>query len=307
MFTAVFLCFVAVKPCVTHYNLISVANTMSPPSYNDLNSILVPLGIEVGELILTYYRSDLEVETKKDDSPVTLADRAAEKLIIDKLTSCWPDITIVAEEMCAAGHIPEADEMFFLVDPLDGTKEFINKRDEFTVNIALIVNNQPYYGLVLTPALSELFITLSKEKAAYLKFSNQLDQLKLDDKTFDPARFTEITVRDWPENGAVGVVSRSHPDETTADFLKKNNVVDQIAAGSSLKFCQLARGLADIYPRFGPTMEWDTAAGHAVLCSAGGTLVNENGAPFLYGKYEQNYLNGHFIASSKAAFSRIKF
>ncbi|MGH1407568.1 MAG: 3'(2'),5'-bisphosphate nucleotidase CysQ [Rhodomicrobiaceae bacterium] len=280
---------------------------MSHPSFNELNSALVPLAIEVGQLILSYYHSDLEIETKSDDSPVTLADKAAEKIIIEKLTTTWPDITIVAEEMCAAGHIPDVSGTFFLVDPLDGTKEFINKRDEFTVNIALIVNNSPYYGLVLTPALGELFITLSAESAGFLQLHGNLKDLTDEDKIFAPSKFTSISARDWPETGPVGVVSRSHPDETTAAFLKKNNVKDQISAGSSLKFCQLARGLADLYPRFGPTMEWDTAAGHAVLSSAGGALVTGSGDPFLYGKYDRKYLNGEFIASSKEALAKIKF
>jgi 3'(2'), 5'-bisphosphate nucleotidase len=280
---------------------------MPHPSFNELNSALVPLAIEVGQLILSYYHSDLEIETKSDDSPVTLADKAAEKLIIDNLTTSWPDITIVAEEMCAAGHIPDVSGTFFLVDPLDGTKEFINKRDEFTVNIALIVNNSPYYGLVLTPALGELFITLSAESAGFLQLHGNLKDLTDEDKIFAPSKFTSISARDWPETGPVGVVSRSHPDEITAAFLKKNNVKDQISAGSSLKFCQLARGLADLYPRFGPTMEWDTAAGHAVLSSAGGALVTGSGDPFLYGKYDRKYLNGEFIASSKEALAKIKF
>ena len=280
---------------------------MSHPSFNELNTALVPLAIEVGQLILSYYHSDLEIETKSDDSPVTLADKAAEKLIIDKLTTSWPNITIVAEEMCAAGHIPDVNGTFFLVDPLDGTKEFINKRDEFTVNIALIVNNSPYYGLVLTPALGELFITLSAESAGFLQLHGNLKELTDEDKVFAPSKFTSITARDWPETGPVGVVSRSHPDDTTAAFLKKNNVKDQISAGSSLKFCQLARGFADLYPRFGPTMEWDTAAGHAVLSSAGGALVTGSGDPFLYGKYDRKYLNGEFIASSKKALAKIKF
>jgi len=285
---------------------------MSLPSFNELNSALVPLAIEVGQLIIGFYRSDLEIETKSDDSPVTLADKAAEKLIIEKLTSCWPEITIVAEEMCAAGIIPdtnapETNGTFFLVDPLDGTKEFINKRDEFTVNIAMIVNNLPFYGLVFTPALGELFITLSAETSGYLKFNECLEDLSDKDKTFDHSKFTLIKVRDWPSSGPVGVISRSHPDDKTAEFLKKNNVGEQIAAGSSLKFCQLAQGLADIYPRFGPTMEWDTAAGHAVLSSAGGALVTGTGDAFLYGKYDRKYLNGEFVASSKETLSKIKF
>ncbi|GAA6213124.1 3'(2'),5'-bisphosphate nucleotidase CysQ [Hyphomicrobiales bacterium 4NK60-0047b] len=285
---------------------------MSLPSFDDLNSALVPLAIEVGQLILSFYNSDLEVKTKSDDSPVTLADQAAEKSIIETITSCWPHITIVAEEMCAAGIIPDTNDpetngTFFLIDPLDGTKEFINKRDEFTVNIALIVDNTPYYGLVLTPALGELFITLSEERSGYLQFSKKLGELSRDDKIFDQEKFAPILVRDWPSPGPVGVVSRSHPDDITVEFLKKNNVVEQIAAGSSLKFCQVARGIADIYPRFGPTMEWDTGAGHAVLCSAGGTLVTGSGEEFLYGKYDRNYLNGDFVACSKKELSKIKF
>lgn len=295
------------RPVRLFFNFFFGPRFMPHPSFNELNSALVPLAIEAGQLILSYYHSDLKIETKSDDSPVTLADKAAEKIIIEKLTSCWPNTTIVAEEMCAAGHIPDTNGTFFLVDPLDGTKEFINKRDEFTVNIALIVNNLPCYGLVLTPALGELFITLSAESAGFFKLNKNLKDLSEEDKVFDSSKFTPIFVRDWPETGPVGVVSRSHPDDTTAAFLKKNNVRDQISAGSSLKFCQVARGLADLYPRFGPTMEWDTAAGHAVLSSAGGALVTGTGDPFLYGKYDRKYLNGEFIASSKETLEKIQF
>lgn len=280
---------------------------MSVPSHSELNAALVPLALDVGNLILEYYNTDIEISKKSDDSPVTLADREAEKLIIETLEAKWPDLPIVAEEMCAAGDIPKVEGNFFLVDPLDGTKEFINKRDEFTVNIALIANNHPFYGLVLTPALGELFITFSSTEAGYKKYSNGIETLSEDMKAFEPSHFTPITVRDWPLSHPVGVISRSHMDEETAAFLNKNEVSNRISAGSSLKFCQLSQGLADIYPRFGPTMEWDTAAGHSILCAAGGKLVDGNGEPFLYGKYECNYLNGNFVAAAKNSFDKIKF
>lgn len=281
--------------------------TMSVPSHSELNAALVPLALDVGKLILDYYNTDIEVSKKSDDSPVTLADREAEKLIIKTLEANWPNLPIVAEEMCAAGDIPKVEGNFFLVDPLDGTKEFINKRDEFTVNIALIVNNHPFYGLVLTPVLGEIFITLSSSEAGYKKYSNGIETLSDDMKAFEPSHFTSITVRDWPETEPVGVVSRSHMDEETAAFLNKNEIFSRVSAGSSLKFCLLSQGLADLYPRFGPTMEWDTAAGHSILCAAGGKLVNGQGEPFLYGKYEQKYLNGNFVAGAENSFERIKF
>lgn len=280
---------------------------MPVPSHSELNAALVPLALDVGNLILEYYAGDVEISRKSDDSPVTLADREAEKLIIETLEAKWPDLPIVAEEMCAAGDIPKVEGNFFLVDPLDGTKEFINKRDEFTINIALIANNHPFYGLVLTPALGELFITLSSTEAGYKKYSNGIETLSEDMKAFEPSHFTPITVRDWPSTDPVGVISRSHMDEETAAFLNENKVSNRISAGSSLKFCQLSQGLADIYPRFGPTMEWDTAAGHSILCAAGGKLVDGNGEPFLYGKYERKYLNGNFVAAAKNSFDKIKF
>lgn len=278
---------------------------MSLPTYDELNSVLVPLAAKAGRLILEFYNTDLQVDKKNDDSPVTLADQAAEKLIIDELQRVWPEITIVAEEMCAAGHIPESSDLFFLVDPLDGTKEFINQRDEFTVNIALIVNGSPYYGIVLAPALGEVFISLDTDRAGYAKLNFSLTNAPSSDFGFVADDFETIAVRDWPLTGPVGVVSRSHPDDKTAEFLNKNNVQERIASGSSLKFCQIARGAADIYPRFGPTMEWDTAAGHAVLSSAGGLLINEKKENFQYGKYNTRYLNGEFIACSKEKIEEI--
>lgn len=277
------------------------------PPYAELNRVLVPLAIETGRIVFEFYNTDFKVQHKNDKSPVTDADHAAEAYILDGLNKHWPQITVVAEEMCAGGIIPAATDLFFLVDPLDGTKEFINKRDEFTVNIGLIVNGAPYYGVVFAPALGDLYVSLSGAKAghAFIEPANLVDGSAETD--FDKTDFQEITTRDWGSAELGAVVSRSHMDEKTAEFLRNNNISDEISSGSSLKFCKIAAGAADIYPRFGPTMEWDTAAGHGVVCAAGGIVVDGSGQPFRYGKDEAGYLNGDFVACAKSALKNIKF
>lgn len=281
---------------------------MDIPSHHDLTRVLLPLAVAAGNLILEYYHTDFEVESKADDSPVTKADQAAETLILKNISTHWPEIPIVAEEMCAAGTVPQGGSCFFLVDPLDGTKEFIKKRDEFTVNIALIHNGAPVFGVVFAPALGDVYISLETTKAAMLSLDDPFDGDQVADLfARDALDFERITVRDWPDSQATAVVSRSHIDEQTIDFLKKNGISERAPSGSSLKFCLLANGKADIYPRFGPTMEWDTAAGHAVLLAAGGTLVDQNGAPFTYGKFTQNYRNSGFIAGTKEILQKIKY
>ncbi len=272
---------------------------MTIPQITELNRVFVPLSVEVGRLIMDFYNSGFEVEFKADDSPVTAADQAAEREIVNSLETHWPLIPIVAEEMCAAGIMPEASEIFFLVDALDGTKEFVQKRDEFTINIALIAGGTPYYGLVYTPARGELFICLDEKMAGYCLVPPEVRDNGHAQFVFEADKFEKISVRDWPVTGPVAAVSRSHMDEDTTRFLKQNNVDESCTAGSSLKFCLLARGQADLYPRFSPTMEWDTAAGHAVLLAAGGELLDMEGAPFLYGKFEQGYRNGGFFAAQK--------
>lgn len=280
---------------------------MTIPSYAELNRVLVPLAIETGRIVYEFYNADFNIQHKNDKSPVTDADHAAEAYIIERLAKHWPEITVVAEEMCAGGTIPPATDIFFLVDPLDGTKEFINKRDEFTVNIGLIVNGAPYYGVVFAPALGDLYVSLECEKAghAFIDPAHLTEGTAVTD--FDKTEFKEISTREWGTVGLGAVVSRSHMDEKTAEFLRNNNISDEIASGSSLKFCKIAAGAADIYPRFGPTMEWDTAAGHGVVCAAGGIVVDGQGKPFKYGKDTAGYLNGDFVACAKSGLENIKF
>ena len=245
----------------------------------ELIEILRVTAINAGEKILEIYNSDFEVITKDDDSPVTLADQAAEAIITPVLQGIWPDVPVVAEEAAAAGDIPDVgDGPFWLVDPLDGTKQFVGRKDEFTVNIALIEDRIPLLGVVYVPVFGDMYIGSP--------FGATLSQ--------NGGPVEPISVRDCPADGPVAVASRSHRTPETDAFLEKIGATDTVSTGSSIKFCIVARGQADVYPRFGPTMEWDTAAGHAVLDAAGGQLTDEHGEPFLYVK--KDFRNGNFVA-----------
>ncbi len=242
---------------------------------------LIPVIRQAGDVILDIYRTDFEVRGKDDSSPVTEADEKAEALILPALAVLLPGVPVVAEEAVAAGHIPEVGERFWLVDPLDGTKEFINRNGEFTVNIALIENGQPVLGVVLAPALGRLFGG-AVGTGAWIE----------DDDGRRP-----IHVRTPPEAGVTVVASRSHGDATALDaFLAPYTVAELRSAGSSLKICLVAAGEADLYPRLGRTMEWDIAAGHAVLAAAGGVITTINGVPLGYGK--PGFDNPHFVAKA---------
>ncbi|KQQ79039.1 3'(2'),5'-bisphosphate nucleotidase CysQ [Aureimonas sp. Leaf324] len=266
---------------MTHRPTVSSAR---PPL--DLDALLEPLcalALEAGACILRHYRPDVAVVTKGDGSPVTQADGEAEAIILEGLARLAPDIPVVAEEEAAAGRCPDASARFFLVDPLDGTREFITGNGEFTVNIALIESGVPVLGVVYAPALGRLFA--GGPEGAWCR--NGEDGR-------DPMR-----VRAAP--GPLTVVgSRSHGSAETADFLERLPVAGFAACGSSLKFCMLAAGEADFYPRFGRTMEWDTAAGDAILRAAGGCVTTCDGQPLRYGKRQQahdaDFANPHFLA-----------
>lgn len=234
---------------------------------------------EAGKEVMKIYAKSLDVSYKTDGSPVTLADQAAENVILPVLREIAPQIPIVSEES-EVSHTLLAAEQFFLVDPLDGTKEFL-KQDglgSFTVNIALIENGLPTLGVVYAPALGRLFYASTVTGA-------------FEDSDGEPK---SITIRDIPASGTVAVTSVSHRDEPTNNWLRDNNISQTTSIGSSLKFCLVACGEADVYPRFGPTMEWDTAAGDAVLRAAGGRVAQPDDSAFEYGK--ENYRNGPFIA-----------
>jgi len=264
------------------------AETMTIHDRQALVDMLVDVSIEAGKAILEIYEGEIATRVKDDRSPVTDADEKAEAIILKRLSVLAADIPVVAEESVAAGTIPDiSGGTFFLVDPLDGTKEFINRNGEFTVNIALIEGGQPTLGVVHLPALGQTF--WSKGPG---------DAWRRDGATVAKP----ITVRPAPEAGMVVVASRSHRDSATDDYLADFRVAELVSAGSSLKLCRLAEGAADMYPRLGRTMEWDIAAGHAVLAGAGGTVTiiaggdvaGAVGQPLIYGKPE--FENPYFVA-----------
>ncbi len=253
--------------------------------YQQLMNVFRTLAIEAGTKIMEIYDADdFDVKVKSDDSPVTEADEAADALISAGLAAAFPDILTVTEEQ-AASHCKSADR-FIIVDPLDGTKEFIKRRGDFTVNIALVENGVPTRGVVYAPAKGRLFLTRADgttiEEIAPFSAS-----------TVGKSR--ELRVSN-PDNTALLIVaSKSHRDQATEDYINKYSVKDSRSAGSSLKFCLVASGEADLYPRVGRTMEWDTAAGHAVLLGAGGQVVRfDDHSPLGYGK--PGYENPFFIA-----------
>lgn len=237
-----------------------------------------------GELILRVYSTDFSVRGKGDASPVTEADEQAESLILAALGELTPNTPVVAEESVAAGRVPDIGDgsgRFWLVDPLDGTKEFISRNGEFTVNIALIERGEPVLGVVLAPALGRLFAGC-RNTGAWVQ---------------DQSGRRSIRCRVIPEAGATVVASRSHGDAAALDaFLSGTKVANLVSAGSSLKLCLVASGEADMYPRLGRTMEWDIAAGHAVLAAAGGRVQRlDDGQPLIYGK--PGFDNPHFVAA----------
>jgi 3'(2'), 5'-bisphosphate nucleotidase len=241
---------------------------------------LVALADHAGTAIMEVYATDFKFETKDDLSPVTEADVAAEAIILKGLTQLTPDIPVIAEEQMAAGKSPDLNgDLYWLVDPLDGTKEFLNRNDEFTVNIGLIDGNKPVLGVVFAPALKASYWGAVGIGAWHRKEDGK----------------NPIEVRKTPSEGITVIGSRRHgKGGELEEFLGSFTVAGNITAGSSLKFCLVASGEGDIYPRFGPTSEWDTAAGHAVLEAAGGRMTNPDLTSFLYRKPE--FRNSHFIA-----------
>jgi len=241
-----------------------------------------------GEIILSHYAAGVEARRKDDHSPVTAADEEAEEFILARLHHVAPGVPVIAEEEVSAGHVREIGSRFFLVDPLDGTKEFLSGNGEFTVNIAEIENGTPIRGVVYAPAKNRLFIGETQRGAFEIHTPHGVLP--------DFARAQRIAVRAAPADGLVAVASRSHRDSKTDEYLAAYPVKDFLSAGSSLKFCLVATGEADIYPRHGRTMEWDTAAGHAVLAAAGGSVRTIDDRPFVYGKVEEKFANPFFVA-----------
>jgi 3'(2'), 5'-bisphosphate nucleotidase len=235
---------------------------------------------EAGEAILDVVRRGFEVESKRDASPVTEADRAAELIILAALVRAAPGVPVIAEEEVAAGRIPAHGHTYFLVDPLDGTKEFVRGGDDYTVNIGLIEDGAPKLGVVFAPATGRLHCGRVGE-GAWVDAGTGLRPIRTRE------RGEQLTA----------VASKSHLNQATIDYLEAAvGTCGYVAVGSSLKFCIVAEGRADIYPRASPTSEWDTAAGHAVLLAAGGLVDGPDGSPLTYGK--RAFLNRAFVATS---------
>lgn len=252
---------------------------------------LIGYVLKAGAAEMQHYRNGFEVVTKADNSPVTAADRDAEAILLDGLAKIAPGVPVVAEESASEGRTPAIGDTFFLVDPLDGTKEFINKRGEFTVNVALIVDGRPTAGIVYAPAIEELYATVGEHEAAFAKIAPEATPGSLED-----CRLTPIHTRK-PNLAALGAVaSRSHNTPASEALLGRYNIAERSDSGSSLKFCVIARGAADLYPRLAPTMEWDIAAGHAVLAAAGGSVTLSDGRPLRYGKASAGFKNSEFVA-----------
>jgi 3'(2'), 5'-bisphosphate nucleotidase len=263
------------------------------PSLGPLLSGMIALAREAGRVILRFYDGGADVALKADASPVTSADLAAEDVILAGLRRLAPEIPVIAEEAVARGAVAKAAPKFFLVDPLDGTKEFISRNGEFTVNIALIEAGQPVAGVVYAPAIGRLFWGEQGRGAAEARIAEPAG-------AGAPPEVRRIAVAPARPGAPIRVVaSRSHRDSQTDRFLAALGDCEIVSAGSSLKFCLVASGEAELYPRFGRTMEWDTAAGHAVLAAAGGSVKTADGAALVYGKEAQGFANPAFIASAE--------
>lgn len=251
----------------------------------DLAAAIEAIALQAGAAIMEIYGRNFAVESKADASPVTEADKAAEVIIVTALRELTPDIPVVAEEEVSAGHRPEVGAgPFWLVDPLDGTREFISRNGDFTVNIALIRGGAPVLGTVYVPAKEETYTAAGPGAVSRRRGMGAV---------------ATISARAPASDGLVAMVSRSHASPETDDYLADFDIKERIDAGSSLKFCRLAEGAADIYPRLGRTMEWDTAAGHAVLACAGGRVARLDDSPLQYGK--DGFENPHFIARGRTS------
>lgn len=265
------------------------ASPKADPNGEAMLAVLQEAALEAGRVIMKHYANGCAVQSKKDASPVTEADRDAEAIILAAITSVVPDIPVVAEEEVAAGRLPsQLGRRFLLVDPLDGTREFLLRNGDFTVNIGLIEDGAPVLGIVYAPVRNQLFIGNSSG-------AEEITTTK--DHAVGTRRRIAVRIHG---SERVAVCSRAHNNPETKQFLSDNRISSCVSIGSSLKFCLIASGEADIYPRFGPTMEWDTAAGDAVLRAAGGLTTTFQGAPLSYGQRANEgvagFANPNFVA-----------
>ena len=260
--------------------------TLDRGARDDIALFLAEAALAAGPAVMEEYERGCEVRSKADGSPVTSADHRAEAIICSHLARMAPTLPICAEEATAAGAPLKAAGRFLLLDPLDGTKEFLSRNGEFTINVALIEDGAPIAGAVYAPAIGRLWIGGDEAFVCEAPAGRALP---------DEGGRRRIRTRRAPER-LIALVSRSHAEADSESFLRRLPIGEARPAGSSLKFCLIAEGLGDVYPRFGPTMEWDTAAADAVLRAAGGIVLNADGRPLAYGKVGLGLRNGPFVA-----------
>jgi 3'(2'), 5'-bisphosphate nucleotidase len=253
---------------------------------DEIAILLAQAAVAAGPAVMEVYGRDFAVVSKQDGSPVTAADQRSEEIICAELARSMPSVPVLAEEAASAGATIAAPDRFLLVDPLDGTKEYIARNGEFTINVALVDHGRPIAGAVYAPAIGRLWFG---GECAFLCDAIVGEGLP------ERRAWRPIRVRKAPKQ-LVALATRSHGDTQTEDYLARLPIGARRSKGSSLKLCLIAEGQADVYPRFGPTMEWDTAAGDAVLRAAGGVVRVPSGEPLVYGKAAQQYRNGAFIA-----------
>ncbi|QAY95771.1 3'(2'),5'-bisphosphate nucleotidase [Methylovirgula ligni] len=267
----------------------SVQITPKPLSlnYRAIAEDFAELAVAAGAAVMLFYNSDSHAREKGDTSPVCDADLAGEAVILAGLAARLPDLPVISEEAAAAGAKATCGDAFILVDPVDGTREFLAGKGEFTVNIGLVVHGEPKIGAVYAPALEQMWLAGDHAVTFPVAPGGKLPP---------PEQRQRIHTRKPDQDGLIALTSWSHTDPRTSAFLENLNVKQRRMIGSSLKFCSLADGSADIYPRFGATMEWDTAAGDAVLRAAGGIVLDRDGLPLRYGKAATKFMNGSFVA-----------
>jgi len=259
---------------------------LNAASKNDLASHFGHIASEAGKVIMSIYASAPRAKAKADGSPVTEADTAAERVIRSRLTEVLPEVPVIAEESFKSIAGPAPDR-FILVDPLDGTREFLSHNGEFTVNIALVEHDKPVVGCVYAPALNLLYLAGDAAYRAEVRPGETPPELTMMQK---------LATQPYSAEGLRAMASRSHLDAESEALLRRLPVASRKQLGSSLKFCLMAQGDGDIYPRLAPTMEWDTAAGQAVLTAAGGCVIGRDGSPLRYGKADAGLRNQGFVA-----------
>lgn len=255
-----------------------------------LESVLAAARLE-----LQYLANGVETERKLDKSPVTAADREAEEILLVGLQRAAPDIAVIAEEAVSAGHIPDFKTRAFFVDALDGTRKFIKGSSEFSINIGLIEKGAPVFGLIYAPKYGELFVTRGPGHAIKVMLAADTKPVAPIATLAAAPTSIRLTGRD-PDHSALVAFNSLSTQGASAEFLTRLGVSERQPLGSSLKFCRIAEGLGDLYARFGDTCEWDTAAGHAILEAAGGTVTEPDGTPLQYWHIKPGFLNPHFVA-----------